>query len=204
MTDLTLRTMGCAALFATATIATPVHAQEQASANAARPLGSPSDWLDPQDYPAQALREEAEGTTGVRLDIAADGTVRKCTVTRSSGFAVLDDTACLRLEQRAMFEPARNDAGERVPGNWSTSVVWRMPDMQRYPLPEPAHVEFVIEVDEAGNTMSCEIIAFEAPGMGPDRPCLDNQIYFPVEDENGNPVARRIRFRMQVIHEEIE
>ncbi|RPF72560.1 TonB family protein [Aurantiacibacter spongiae] len=188
-----------------ASLPAPAAAQQPARANSARPIGSPAEWLDPEDYPQQAILESAEGVTEARLEIDADGLVRKCTVTSSSGFAVLDETACLRLRQRGVFEPARNAAGERIGGSWSTRVVWQMPEDKRMPFPGRARVEFVMDIDADGNIADCEIVSMELPRGAPaESPCAAPQQYFPFEDAQGNRVAKRVRFRFETTYEDFQ
>lgn len=66
-----------------------------------RLTSDPSHWL--KHYPAEARRNHWEGTVVVRLEIAADGTLRTATLHRSSGHDVLD-RAALRMLRTARFE----------------------------------------------------------------------------------------------------
>ncbi len=85
--------------------------------------GSVSD----DDYPASALRAQAEGTTVVRHEIGPDGRVGQCVVARSSGNAALDSTACSLIQRRFRYRPAHNAAGNPV-AEWRTNrIVWRLP-----------------------------------------------------------------------------
>jgi periplasmic protein TonB len=79
------------------------------------------------NYPARALRDETEGTVGVRVTINAEGRVAGCSVTSSSGSGVLDDAACADLTRYARFNPALDDAGNPTSGSWSTRIVYRIP-----------------------------------------------------------------------------
>src|SRR5687767_4629825 len=56
-----------------------------------------------EDYPAEALRNEQEGTVGFRLHVGADGRVTKCNITSSSGHVSLDSATCQLLTARARF-----------------------------------------------------------------------------------------------------
>ena len=79
------------------------------------------------NYPARALRDETEGTVGIRATINAEGRVSGCSVTSSSGSSVLDDAACADLTRYARFNPALDDAGNPTSGSWSTRIVYRIP-----------------------------------------------------------------------------
>lgn len=87
-------------------------------------LGS---YFSTNDYPAAAIRAEAEGTTRFSLAIAADGRVTNCTVTRSSGNAALDSATCRILRSRARYTPARDQNRNPTSGQDRGSVTWRLP-----------------------------------------------------------------------------
>lgn len=112
-------------------------AQSAAAATPAPPPASPAppvrqtDWppvsyFTADDYPAGALRAEAEGTTGYRIEIGPDGRVSGCTITASSGSIPLDTTTCRILRTRTRFRPARDSAGNAVPDAREGEVTWRM------------------------------------------------------------------------------
>jgi protein TonB len=48
---------------------------------------------DAPPYPALAVRRSLEGVVELEIQVAEDGTVLRCTVARSSGFAILDNAA---------------------------------------------------------------------------------------------------------------
>jgi len=66
-----------------------------------------------RDYPRAANGHQ--GTVGTRIAVSASGAVIGCTVTRSSGNAVLDATTCGLIRQRFRFTPARDAQGNAVP-----------------------------------------------------------------------------------------
>lgn len=94
----------------------------------ARPRGNPASWVTTDDYPSRGLHDELQGVVRVRLDVGIDGKVSDCTVTASSGEAILDAAACAKLKARGRFDPATDGSGAKVPGTWSTSVRWTLPD----------------------------------------------------------------------------
>ncbi|WP_374942371.1 energy transducer TonB [Sphingomonas sp.] len=63
------------------------------------------------DYPLEASQSGVSGTVGVRFVVDVDGRVPSCSVTRSSGSRLLDDTTCRLIVQRYRFRPARDVRG---------------------------------------------------------------------------------------------
>jgi periplasmic protein TonB len=84
-------------------------------------------YFSTDDYPAAAIRVEAEGTTRFTLAIGANGRVTSCTVTGSSGNSALDAATCRILRARARYTPARDQHENPVSGQDSGSVTWRLP-----------------------------------------------------------------------------
>lgn len=78
------------------------------------------------DYPASALRNEEQGTTGFRLTVGPDGRVQNCVVTSSSGSSALDAATCRIMRSRARFTPARNNLGENVVDTVNSRIQWRI------------------------------------------------------------------------------
>jgi protein TonB len=79
-----------------------------------------------EDYPPRALREEVEGTVGVRVTVTAEGRATGCSVTASSGNSDLDAGACRSLERYGRFDPALDDAGNPTSASWSTRITYRL------------------------------------------------------------------------------
>lgn len=94
----------------------------------AKPRNAPSSWATTNDYPTRDIREGNEGLTRFRLSISADGKVLDCQVTGSSGFAGLDSATCDKVSRRARFNPATDSSGNTVPGTYSGSIRWQIPD----------------------------------------------------------------------------
>ena len=93
----------------------------------AAPRGQWKQWVTTNDYPAQELRMEHEGTARYRLSIDARGAVTGCSITNSSGFPGLDRATCDTVQRRAKFDPATDEAGARTAGGFSGAVTWRIP-----------------------------------------------------------------------------
>lgn len=79
-----------------------------------------------ENYPARAIRDEIEGSVGVRLTIGPDGRVAGCTVSSSSGSSVLDQAACQDVTRFARFNEALDAAGNPTTGSYSTTIVYRL------------------------------------------------------------------------------
>ncbi|WP_174214220.1 energy transducer TonB [Erythrobacter sp. KY5] len=79
-----------------------------------------------ENYPSRALREEVEGTVGVRVTVTPDGRATNCQVTGSSGSSILDEAACRGMERYARFNPALDAAGNETTGSYSTRITYRL------------------------------------------------------------------------------
>jgi len=86
-----------------------------------------SGTISNDDYPASAIRAQAQGTTRMSLQIGADGRVTSCSVTGSSGNSSLDSTACNLAQRRYRFNPATRN-GQPVASTYSQSVRWQLPE----------------------------------------------------------------------------
>jgi protein TonB len=79
-----------------------------------------------ENYPARAMREEIEGTVGVRVTVTPDGRATGCSVTGSSGSDILDTAACKDVERYARFDPALDDDGNPISASWSTRITYKL------------------------------------------------------------------------------
>lgn len=95
---------------------------------AAAPRGNPGGWITDRDYRPSWIRREYSGVAGFALEIDASGQVSDCTITRSTGHAALDAATCHLVTDRARFDPAKNSAGDPVPGRYTNAVNWRLPE----------------------------------------------------------------------------
>lgn len=98
------------------------------------PATNPGSWVTNDDYPASAMRDEREGTTGFKLTIGADGLPTACDVIAPSGHGDLDTATCQLIMQRARFTPGRNGRGEAVGGTYSNRIRWQIPGKGTYPV----------------------------------------------------------------------
>ena len=97
------------------------------AAEPARPANNPGGWVTTQDYPSQALREEHQGTTRFELTIGREGRAIDCRILESSGHNALDEATCNNVMRRALFNPARDAAGNPKFGTYSNQVRWQIP-----------------------------------------------------------------------------
>jgi TonB family protein len=94
---------------------------------AASPPTPKTIMLDAADYPEAASEAGVEGDVRFELDIDAKGKVSGCTVTAGGDLpAGLAAGTCAAVTKRWRFEPARDDAGVKVPGRLSFSIAWRI------------------------------------------------------------------------------
>jgi len=157
-------------------------------------------WLSSDDYPAAAMRNEEQGTVAVWLDIGTDGRVTGCTVSSSSGSASLDTATCRIFRARGRFRPARNPAGEPVPGAVRERIRWVLPDFDTLAL-EPAFAAFEARV-EGGGASDCEAV-HAAPGEN-ELAALGCELVLPLGwplPEAFGQSAGRLRFTLEIARE---
>lgn len=93
-----------------------------------KPKGNPQNWLSTDDYPSSAMRDGVQGVTSFRLEVGTDGKPTNCTVTGSSGSALLDDTTCRLVMRRAKFQPAKDTEGNPIASGYSSRTRWQIPE----------------------------------------------------------------------------
>lgn len=89
---------------------------------------SPPRWikgrLKDSDYPRGLGEAGISGRVSVRYLVDEDGRVARCSITRSSGSAELDETTCRLIQQRFRFEPSRDARGNAVAATVVESHEW--------------------------------------------------------------------------------
>ncbi|MDJ0641268.1 MAG: TonB family protein [Erythrobacter sp.] len=95
---------------------------------AASPRNAPGRWITDNDYRSRWIREGREGKARFRLEISAKGRVSSCEILGSTGHAVLDVATCRLITRRARFDPAKDSSGAAVPGTFTSSVNWQIPE----------------------------------------------------------------------------
>jgi TonB family protein len=93
----------------------------------AEPVNPLYAYVSTDDYPAAALRGEAQGRVVFRLDVDVQGRVAACTITASSGSAPLDGATCRIMRSRVRFVPARDRRGRFVADSYANSISWALP-----------------------------------------------------------------------------
>lgn len=80
--------------------------------------------LRDSDYPREAEAQGLAGTVGISFRVRTDGGVDRCSVTRSSGSALLDGLTCRLFTQRYRFRPATDASGAAIESTLQTSFTW--------------------------------------------------------------------------------
>jgi protein TonB len=160
------------------------------------PAGNPGTWVTTDDYPADALRNDLQGTVRFRLAVNPQGRVADCTITQSSGSDLLDTKACSLISERAVFSPGRDKRGRAVAGTYSNAVRWVIPN--HHARPEATHMEFVVTVEADGSISRCELVRADGMPSGFreqfEKNCAStNAFEQPYLDESGQPVRRKVR-----------
>jgi protein TonB len=112
---------------ATAIDLPPVPPQPPHKSQSARARADLSTYVHDTDYPDSAIRNEEQGTTRFRLQVAADGHVTDCIVTGSSGSSALDAATCRLMKSRARFAPARDSSGDPTADTVANAIHWVLP-----------------------------------------------------------------------------
>ncbi|HEX4846886.1 MAG TPA: energy transducer TonB [Novosphingobium sp.] len=186
----------------------PAPAPPLSQARGPVPANNPGEWIQTDDYPIRALREEREGTTAFRLTVGVDGLVTACTITGSSGSPDLDSAACLNATRRARFKPAVGSDGRPAIGTYATRVNWVIPEdvepgpqelaIPKHPMPGQSVITYTIGID--GRAVDCQLVS------GPDpadfllwaMPCDYNQVFPVYTNAAGKAVPRKVRLVLSV------
>jgi TonB family protein len=83
-------------------------------------------YVSDNDYPPDALQNDEEGTSVVRLTIEPDGKASACGIVSSSGSRALDLYTCAIFVRRAEYHPALDAAGRPVRSVLFTRLTWRI------------------------------------------------------------------------------
>lgn len=130
-----------------------------------RSLEPMANWFSSHDYPIDAMRRGAQGSTRVRLVIDERGNVDSCEVTESSSDASLDAATCSIMSIRGRFEPARDYQGRAVQDFVEQRVRWVLPEEMPPTIPfEPARFVSSLHVTADGKA-DCSTNMADSPGM---------------------------------------
>ena len=139
-------------------------------------------WFAQLDVPAEAIARGQTGTVSVKVDIDDKGNVTACTPVETSGWPLIDATACAAIKGRAKFQPAQDAAGKPM----ATSVL--VPHI-RYAIKEGQSLIAVangkrtifnrtirVAIDKAGVVTACTSLN---PDMQPAVACADYPVGKP-------------------------
>jgi len=98
------------------------------TAKPARPANDPSRWITTNDYPANPLRNEVEGSARYRVIVGSSGQVSSCEIVSGTGNSQLDQATCRFIARRARFEAATDETGASVVGSYAGTVRWEIPE----------------------------------------------------------------------------
>ncbi|QNM83236.1 energy transducer TonB [Sphingomonas sabuli] len=105
----------------------PARQTPPASDGGAQPAqGNLTALFSAADYPADAFRNDEQGTVMARLEIDPQGKVSSCRVATSSGSESLDRATCTILKRRARFTPARNSEGSAIASSYTQKITWML------------------------------------------------------------------------------
>ena len=107
-------------------VVTPPQPPKPSMASDAVPGRDRLRWITTDDYPTAALRQDIQGTVVISVMIGADGRVRSCLVTQSSGSKLLDDATCRLYTARARFTPARDADGNPTTAQRTDRYRWQI------------------------------------------------------------------------------
>lgn len=163
----------------------------------AEPVSDPARWVGTVDYPANALREEREGTTAFKVVVIPQGRVIECAVTASSGSPDLDEATCRLVTQRAIFHPALDAKGKPTTGTYQNRVRWVLPKPVEV---RPLHRKMAYFIETDGRASGCEEWVDGKPvdPQLPRTPCNANVKFKPFLDVSGQPVRKRVTMTIDV------
>lgn len=77
-----------------------------------------------ENYPREAWSEGEQGVMRMRVIVSAEGTVESCTMLKATETDLLESPAC-KVMKNALFEPARDAAGQPFRSFYATSITYR-------------------------------------------------------------------------------
>jgi protein TonB len=124
---------------------------------AAKAQANLASYFTDDDYPAEAIRQEQQGTAAFQLSIDRAGKVTACEITRTSGSTILDQTTCRIMLERPRFEPARDRRGRAIEDKATGRIMWKLPEPEnefRMKMPERQTITYRILRD--GSLADCK------------------------------------------------
>lgn len=102
---------------------------------------APELWVQANDYPSRALRNEEEGSVNVEVIVGTNGRAKTCEIRETSGSDTLDRAACRNMMRYARWNPATDADGELIETVWRQAITWAIPGSEPVPTyypPPPA------------------------------------------------------------------
>lgn len=78
-----------------------------------------------QNHPSGVLATGQQASVRVRATVDPKGQVADCEIVQSSGFAVLDQSACDSMRRFATFIPAVDASGAPTTGTWAIWITYK-------------------------------------------------------------------------------
>lgn len=88
------------------------------------PSGSPAGWVQPNDYPTNALFGGHNGLVQFRLDVGTDGVPYGCRILYRTNPDDFADLSCQLLMRHARFKPALDAAGKPKKWFYMNRILW--------------------------------------------------------------------------------
>ncbi|MFY9351581.1 MAG: energy transducer TonB [Sphingobium sp.] len=188
----------------------------------ATPANSAAVWITDADYPRGAYDRREEGFVAFSLLVAPDGRTVRCSITRSSGFAELDQKTCAALTARTRFKPAKDENGVPIYDTYSGGLMWWHPTRNGIPArgasppPPPVDLHFTVKklpdgskeqivgiavrVDPSGHAVFCQPSDPKGSALSiklADVACTQVKAGYRAEtkDEAGTPIALIVGMR---------
>jgi len=114
----------------------------------------------------------------------------------------MDNVACARLQDRAKFIPARDEAGEETAGIYRTTVQFRFNDTRpEIPRDMKTRMSFIVEPD--GTVSNCMFARITEVETEASNRCPAGRMYEPPLNEAGEPVRIRLEVESTVKRTEL-
>ena len=173
------------------------------------------DYIEGFDYPIEAMMAREAGTVGFEVDVALDGSVTGCRITRSSGHDQLDRGTCEVVRERLRYVPARDASGHTVPDIARAEINWQLPSglphvaararsnltayisSNDYPpramaRGEQGRVAFELEINSEGRVTRCNILRSSGSTLLDVQTCrimIVRSHFDPARDAAVNPTS---------------
>lgn len=121
-------------------------------------------------YPPRALAAHEQGSVGFIAKLDKDGHPTECSVTKSSGFPLLDQETCDLITLHAVFDRA-GSAGSTFAG----VVDWKLPASGGAPAAAPASSQATLA--DAEDKVICRRVAATGSNVATERVCATRRAW---------------------------